>query len=336
MKIAFFSTKPYDVEAFGALEEEMGFEIEYFEEKLAPETVEMAKGYDATCSFVNDDLDADVVQALKDFGIKAILLRCAGFDSVDLEKAKELDLPVLRVPAYSPEAVAEFAVTLLLAVNRKVHLGYNRTKEFNFDIDGLRGMVLKGKTAGVIGTGRIGKVSINILRGFGMNVIAYDIYQDTKSDIDYVTLDEIFAQSDIITLHTPLTPETKHMINSDSISKMKDGVILINTARGGLIKTEDLIKALEEDKFGGVGMDVCEQESDYFFEDKSHVINKDKTLQRLMSFNKLILTGHQAFFTKESMDAIAMVTLTNLKNFIEDGDLTNEVNLFLDSLLANA
>lgn len=332
MKIAFFSTKPYDKKAFEPLAKEMKYDIKYFEEKLNSETAVLAKGYDATCSFVNDDLNADVVQILNDIGVKAILLRCAGFDSVDLEKARELNMPVLRVPAYSPEAVAEFAVTLLLAVNRKVHLGYNRTKEFNFDIDGLRGNVLKGRTAGVIGTGRIGKATIDILRGFGMDIIAYDVYPDMKSDIKYVSLDELLSQSDVITLHTPLTPETKHIINSDSISKMKDGVILINTARGGLIKTEDLIKALEEDKFGGVGLDVCEQESDYFFEDKSHVINKDRTLQRLLSFDKLILTGHQAFFTEEAMNAIAMITLTNFKKFIEDGDLTNEVNLFLESL----
>ncbi|HHV37928.1 MAG TPA: 2-hydroxyacid dehydrogenase [Tepidimicrobium sp.] len=332
MRIAFFSTKPYDKEAFDPLAKDMNIEIDYFGEQLTPETVSLAKGYDATCSFVNDNVDATAVKALKDYGIKAILLRCAGFDSVDLDKAKELDLPVLRVPAYSPEAVAEFAATLLLAVNRRVHTGYNRSKEFNFEIDGLRGMVLKGKTAGVIGTGRIGKATINILRGFGMNVIAYDIYQDTESDINYVSLDELFAKSDVITLHTPLTPETEHMINSETIAKMKDGVILINTARGGLINTEDLIKALEEDKFRGVGLDVCEQESEYFFEDNSHVINKDRTLQRLVSFNKVLLTGHQAFFTDESMDAIAEVTLNNLKNFVENGDLTNEVNLFLESI----
>ncbi len=332
MKIAFFSTKPYDQEAFDPLLEDKKIHIDYFEEKLDSETVSLAKGYDATCSFVNDDLDATVVEKLKDFGVKAILLRCAGFDSVDLEKAKGLDMPVLRVPAYSPEAVAEMAATLLLAVNRKVHLAYTRTTKFNFEIDGLRGSVLKGKTAGVIGTGRIGKVVIDILNGFGMNIIAYDLYPDTKSDIKYVSLDELFSQSDVITLHTPLTPETKHFINSDSICKMKDGVFLVNCARGGLIKTEDLIKALEEDKFGGVGLDVCEHESEYFFDDKSYVINKNSTLQRLLSFDKLILSGHQAFFTDESMEAIADITLTNLKEFIENGDLSNEVNLFLESI----
>lgn len=332
MKIAFFSTKPYDKAAFKPLAKKMNCDIRYFEEKLNLNTVVLAKGYDATCSFVNDDINAEVVQALKDIGVKTILLRCAGFDSVDLEKARELNIPVLRVPAYSPASVAEFATGLLLAVNRKIHLGSIRTKKFNFDIDGLLGSDLRGKTAGVIGTGKIGKVMIEILTGFGMNVIAYDIFPDIKSDVNYVTLDELFSKSDVITLHTPLTPETKYIINSASISKMKDGVFLINTARGGLIKTKDLIKALEEDKFGGVGLDVCEQESEYFYENKSQIANKDEDLKKLLSFNKLILTSHQAFFTKDAMRAIAKVTLTNFKNFIENGDLTNEVNLFLSSI----
>lgn len=332
VKIAFFSTKPYDKEFFEPLAKEMKYGIKYFEEKLNLETAVLAKGYDATCSFVNDDLNADVVRTLKDIGVKAILLRCAGFDSVDLEKAKELDMPVLRVPAYSPSAVAEHAVALLLAVNRKIHLGSSRTKGFNFDINGLIGKVLREKTAGVIGTGRIGKVMIEILTGFGMNIIAYDIYPDTKSNINYVTLDELFSKSDVITLHTPLTPDTKYIINSDSISKMKDEIILINTARGGLIKTKDLIKALEDGKFGGVGLDVCDQEAEYFYADQSHITDKDEELQKLLSFDRLILTGHQAFFTEESMEAIAETTLTNLKSFMEDGDLTNDVNLFLDSI----
>jgi D-lactate dehydrogenase len=332
LKVAFFSTKPYDKKYFSVLSEEMGYKIDYFEERLCTETVELAKGYDATCSFVNDDVNADVVQTLKDFGIKAMLLRSAGFDSVDLGKADELGIPVFRVPAYSPEAVAEFAVALLLTVNRRVHLGYNRTKEFDFDIDGLLGSVLNGKTVGVVGTGKIGKVAIQIFKGFGMNVIAYDVYPDLKSDINYVELDQLLAESDVISLHTPLTPETKYMINTESISKMKDGVILINTARGGLVNTEDLIKALEEDKFGGVGLDVYENESAYFFEDKSEVINKDRLLQRLMSFHKVIQTGHQAFFTEESLYAIASVTLNNLKGYVEDGRMDNEVNTFLKNV----
>src|SRR5699024_491935 len=213
----------------------------------------------------------------------------------------------------------------LQAVNRKIHLGYNRTKNFNFSINGLLGTDLREKTAGIIGTGKIGKIMIEILTGFGMNIIAYDIYPDTNSNINYVAFDELLAKSDVISLHAPLTQETKHIINAESISKMKDGVILINTARGGLVNTDDLINALEANKFAGVGLDVCEHESEYFFEDKSNEVEKDETLEKLLSFKEVILTGHQAFFTKEAMDSIAEVTLNNFKNYIETGDLTNEV-----------
>ena len=332
MKIAFFDTKPYDKLAFEPLAKEMGIGITFFEEKLTGETAALAKGHDATCSFVNDHVTGDAVQTIHDVGCKVILLRCAGFDSVDLAKAKELGIPVLRVPAYSPEAVAELAAGLLFAVNRKIHLANNRTKSFNFNINGLLGTNLRGKTAGVVSTGKIGKIMIEILRGLGMKVIAFDVFQDTTSDIEYVTMDELLAQSDVISLHSPLTPETKHMINSESIAKMKDGVFLINSARGGLIKTEDLIEALEADKFGGVGLDVCEHESEYFFEDNSHRTEVDPTLAKLLSFDKLIMTGHQAFFTKEALDSIGMTTLNNLKNYMENGDMTNEVNLFLEKM----
>lgn len=332
MKIAFFDTKPYDKVTFTPIAKDMGIEIKYFDEKLTKETADLAKGYDASCSFVNDNVTAEAVQTLKDVGVKVILLRCAGFDSIDLEKAKELDMPVLRVPAYSPSSVAEFAVGLLQAVNRKIHIGYNRTQEFNFSIDGLLGRDLRGKTAGVIGTGKIGKVLIEILNGFGMNIIAYDLYPDKSSGIKYVDMDTLYKESDVISLHTPLTPENKHMINKDSIAKMKDDVFLINTARGGLVKTEDLIEALENGKFAGVGLDVCEQEGEYFFEDKSDKPEKDETLKKLLSFDNLILTGHQAFFTKEATDAIAEITLNNFVNYLKDGDVTNEVNRFLDSI----
>lgn len=327
MKIAFFSAKPYDKEAFDPMAVKMGYKIDYFENKLNPDTASSVIGYDAICSFVNDNLDAQTVKILKNSGIKAILLRCAGYDSVDIRKASEVQLPIFRVPNYSPEAVAEFAVTLLLAVNRKVHVGYNRTKMFNFDINGLQGSVLKGKTAGVIGTGRIGKATIDILNGFGMNVIAYDIYPDISSNIKYVTLDELYSNSDVIMLHMPLTPETKHIINLESISKMKDNVFLINTARGGLIKTDDLFSALDNDKFGGVGLDVCEYEKDYFFENKTDKKNKNESLRKLLSYDRLLLTGHQGFFTKEAMSAIAKVTLSNFRNYIEKGDLTNQVGI---------
>ncbi len=251
---------------------------------------------------------------------------------VDLERAKELDLPVFRVPAYSPPSVAEYAVALLFAINRKIHLANNRTKRFNFSIDGLMGRALKGQIAGVVGTGRIGKATIEILKGIGMNIIAYDKYPSKINGVSYVTLDELLSKSDVITLHLPLTPETKYLINSDTISKMKDGVILINTARGELIETRALINALEANKVRGAGLDVYEHEKEYFFRDKSHIQDECSLLSKLLSFEQVILTGHQAFFTKEALEAIAQITLKNLGNYIERGELTNEVNLFLSSI----
>lgn len=335
MKIAFFSTKTYDIQSFDPIAKNMNISIDYFEEKLSPKTAIMAKDYDATCSFVNDIVDSDTIDILKNIGIKAILLRCAGFDSVDLERAKEINMPVLRVPAYSPPSVAEHAVALLLAVNRKIHLANNRTKNFNFDINGLMGNVLRGKTAGVMGTGKIGKIVIEILEGFGMNLIAYDKYPDKNSNIQYVTLDDLLSKSNVITLHTPLNSETKYIINSDNISKMKDGVIIINTARGGLVRTQDLIEALEHNKLGGVGLDVYEHENEYFFEDHSQTCNIDLLLRKLLSFDKVILTGHQAFLTEESLNSIAKTTLNNLKYFLEKGDLMNDVNLYLNGIPVN-
>lgn len=325
MKIAFFDTKPYDKVTFEPLTKEYGYEVTFFEERLTPASAAKAKGFDATCSFVNDEVSADAVQTLKDGGVKVILLRCAGFDSVDLAKAKECGLPVLRVPSYSPDSVAEHAIALLQTVNRKTHLGFNNTKKFNFNIDGLMGVCLKGKTAGVVGTGKIGKCAVNMLRGFGMNVIAYDAFPDKSSDIEYVELDELYARSDVITLHCPLFPATKHMINKDSIAKMKDGVLLVNSSRGGLINTEELLAAVEAGKFRGVGLDVCEKEHEYFFEDRSDITDKDPILEKLLSNDCVVLTGHQAFFTEEAMKAIAEVTLDNFKAFIEGKELVNEV-----------
>lgn len=327
MKIAFFDTKPYDKQTFGPMAEKFGYEVEFFKTRLTAESAHRAQGFDATCSFVNDDVNAEAVQTLKDVGVKVILLRCAGFDSVDLAKAEECGIPVLRVPSYSPESVAEHAIALLQTVNRKAHLAYNNTKKFNFNINGLMGVMLYGKTAGVIGTGKIGKCAINILKGFGMNVIAYDAYPDTKSDIKYVDLDTLYKESDVISLHCPLFPTTKHMINKDSIAKMKDGVILINSSRGGLINTEDLLEAVKLGKFGGVGLDVCEREHEYFFEDRSDLNEQDKDpiLRELLSYKTVVLTGHQAFFTIEAMTAIAEVTLNNFKAFVEGKELVNQV-----------
>ncbi|MDD4715346.1 MAG: 2-hydroxyacid dehydrogenase [Oscillospiraceae bacterium] len=324
-KIAFFDTKPYDRKLFSNLSQQMGYDITFIEHRLTPETVSLADGHDATCSFVNDEVSAPVLEQLHKFGIGVVLLRCAGFDSVDLKKAAELGIKVLRVPSYSPAAVAEHAIALLQTVNRKTHIGYNRTTKFNFNINGLMGTVLDGKTAGVVGTGKIGKIAARILQGFGMNIIAYDIYKDLNSGLHYVELDELLAKSDVITLHVPLTPENNHMINKDSIAKMKDGVILINTSRGGLINTNDLLDAVKAGKFRGVGLDVCEKEHEYFFEDRSNEIMADDAMLKIAGYNNIVLTGHQAFFTEESMGAIAETTLQNFKAYLAGEKLVNEV-----------
>lgn len=332
MNIAFFSAKQYDKESFEPISKAMNINITYFEEKLTHETALFAKGYEAICSFVNDNLNADTINVLKNIGIKAVLLRCAGYDSVDLEKAREVNIPVFRVPAYSPPSVAEHAVALLLTINRNICVASSRTKNFNFDINGLIGKTLRGQTAGIVGTGKIGKTTVQILKGFGMDIIAYDKYPDKEANIRYVTIDELFSKSDVISLHTPLNSETYHMINSNSISKMKDSVIIVNTARGELVCTKDLIKALRNDKIGGAGLDVYEHEREYFYEDKSQESGKCTLLKELLSFDKVVITGHQAFFTEEAMKAIAETTLNNLKNYLGKGELTNEVNLFLDTI----
>ncbi len=325
MKIAFFDTKPYFKDTFGPLAKEYGYEITFFDERLTPETAKLAAGHDATCSFVNDEVPAEAVRTLKEVGVKVILLRCAGFDSVDLAVAKECGLPVLRVPAYSPESVAEHGAALLLGVNRKVHLSYNRSVKFNFNVAGLDGIGLYGRTAGVIGTGKIGKCMINILKGFGMKIICYDAYPDTKSGLEYVDLDTLYKESDIISLHCPYMPSTHHMINAESIAKMKDGVIIVNVARGALIDSEALVDAVESGKVRGAGLDVCEVEHDYFFEDRSNLEKHDPTLSRMLANENILLTGHLAFLTDVALNSIAKVTLDNLKAFEEGKELVNEV-----------
>ena len=318
MKIMFYDTKPYDKIWFQPMGEEMGFKIKFQEVKLNEDTAVLAKNYDAVCIFVNDDARKETIQVLKEIGIRTILLRCAGFNNVDLKAAKDAGIQVLRVPSYSPEAVAEYAMGLLLTVNRQIHRAYVRTRDFNYNINGLMGIDLVGKTAGVIGTGKIGQRMMDILKGFKMNIIAYDPYPVEGLDVEYVDLDQLFERSDVISLHCPLTKDTKHIINKKSISKMKDGVILVNTSRGALINTSDLIDALMERKFTGVGLDVYEEEDAYFFEDKSNDIITDEDLIRLTSFRNVVLTSHQAFFTKDAMEAIARVTLENAKA-VEDG-----------------
>ena len=321
MKIAFFDTKNYDIDSFAPYLKEKNIEVKYFEPKLNIDTVELANGYDGVCVFVNDDLNKDVINRLYGLGVKAIFLRCAGFNNVDLSAAFG-KIHVYRVPAYSPYAVAEHAMALYLTSNRRIHKAYNRVKEYNFSLSGLTGNDLHGKTVGVIGTGKIGRIFINICRGFGMKVIAYDLFPIKDSDIEYVTLDELFKQSDIISLHCPLTPETTHIINKDSISLMKKGVAIINTSRGGLINSEDLLQGIKDRKIGTVCLDVYDEESNIFFEDKSGHIMNDQTLLQLIAMPNVIITSHQAFLTSEALNNIADITTNNIVKFFNDELLT--------------
>ncbi|MGN0376621.1 MAG: 2-hydroxyacid dehydrogenase [Suilimivivens sp.] len=324
MKIAFYSTKPYDKIWFEPLGKEYGFDIHFLEAACNQETVFMAKGYDAICIFVNDYVNAEMIEALYEMNVKAILLRSAGFNHVDV-KAAEDKIVVLRVPSYSPEAVAEFAMAMLLTVNRLTHKAYNRTREFNMSLNGLMGMDLYEKTAGVVGTGKIGQAMIKILNGFQMRVLCYDPFPVKGLEAEYVSLEEVLKQSDVISLHCPLTSETKHMINKTSISSMKDGVYLVNTSRGGLINTDDLINAMLEKKFGGVGLDVYEEEEGVFYEDRSNEIITDDNLARLMTFPNVLVTSHMGFFTREAMQAIAHTTLENAYALENGLPLLNQV-----------
>ena len=327
-KIAFFGTKPYDEKSFNKVNEDYGFEIKYIKGHLNMNNIVLTQGADVVCVFVNDTVDADVIKAMAENGVKLLALRCAGYNNVDLEAAKGR-LTVVRVPAYSPYAVAEYTVALMLSLNRKIPRASWRTRDGNFSLHGLMGFDMHGKTVGVIGTGKIAKILIGILRGFGMKILAYDLYPDYKfaeeTGMTYTTLDELYHRSDIITLHCPLTAETKYMINEDSISKMKDGVMIVNTGRGQLIHTNALIEGLKNKKVGYAGLDVYEEENEYFYEDKSDKIIDDDTLARLLSFNNVIVTSHQAFFTKEALRNIANTTLQNIKDFEEGKPLVNEV-----------
>lgn len=328
-KIAFFGTKPYDRESFDQANEAYGFDIRYFKGHLTPESAILAQGAAAVCIFVNDTADAAVIDALKEQGVPLIALRCAGFNNVDLEAAARDGITVVRVPAYSPYAVAEHAVALMLALNRKIHRAYWRTRDGNFALHGLMGFDMHGKTAGIIGTGKIARILIRILRGFGMEVLGYDLYPDEafarEVGMRYVTLDELYAQSDIISLHCPLTEQTRYLIDSSAIERMKPGVVLINTGRGQLIHSQALIDGLKEKKIGAAGLDVYEEEGDYFYEDKSDKIIDDDTLARLLSFNNVIVTSHQGFFTREALANIAETTLSNIRDFTEGRPLANEV-----------
>ena len=328
LKVAFFDTKPYDEASFCEVNQLYGFDIIYFKGHLTMNTVPLTKGVDAVCIFVNDVANAQVIDQLVENGVKLIALRCAGYNNVDLKACKGR-IPVVRVPAYSPHAVAEYTVALMLTLNRKIQRASWRTRDGNFSLHGLMGFDMYWKTAGIIGTGKIAKILIEILRGFGMNILAYDVYPDEayakKHQVTYTSLDDLYAHSDIISLHCPLTEQTKHIIHKDSIQKMKDGVMIINTGRGALIQANDLIEGLKTKKVGSAALDVYEEESDYFYEDKSDKIIDDDTLARLLSFNNVIVTSHQAFFTKEALSNIAHTTLQNLRDYQVGKELVNEV-----------
>lgn len=323
-KFAFFDTKPYDVPGFEKHSAETDIEFKFFDTKLCEDTVGLAQGCDGVVVFVNDKVNAAVIDKLYEMGIKLIALRCAGFNNVDT-KAAFGKIHIVRVPAYSPHAVAEHAAALLLCSIRRVHKAYNRTREFNFSLNGFCGFDLHGKTVGVIGTGKIGRVFIDICRGFGMKVIAYDPYPAKDSDIEYTDLDGIFANSDIISLHCPLMPETEYLLNKDAFSKMKKGVVILNTSRGMLIDTDALIEAIKNKTVGAACLDVYEEESDLFFEDNSGHIMQDDTLARLVSMPNVILTSHQGFLTTDALENIAKVTVDNIKSFMSGDKLENEV-----------
>jgi D-lactate dehydrogenase len=327
--IAFFDTKSYDRESFEAVNvETFHFDIRYFENRLTAGTIPLAKGCNVVCAFVNDTLSAEVVGHLKESGVKLVALRCAGYNNVDL-KAAYKNIPVVRVPEYSPHAVAEHAIALILSLNRKTHKAYYRTRDGNFTIGGLMGFNMVGKVAGIVGTGRIGRIAAKILCGFDMEVLAYDPYPNeefaTATGAKYVELDEIYRRADVVSLHCPLSQGTHHIINAQSLARMKDGVMIVNTGRGGLIDAKALIDALKSGKVSSAGLDVYEEESEYFFEDFSTQILTDDVLARLLTFSNVLITSHQGFFTREAMGNIARTTLQNVRDFFDGKPLGNGI-----------
>ena len=323
MKIAMFDTKPYDMDSFEALKPE-GMKIKYFETRLTEDTVSLAKGYDAVIVFVNDDVNKTVLEALYSLGVKLVALRCAGYNNVDLKAAKG-KIKVIRVPAYSPHAVAEHTMGMLLTSIRRIHKAYIRSKDFNFSLNGLTGFNLNGRTMGIVGTGKIGKAFVSICKGFGMNVICYDLYPDKELSVTYTTLNDLFEKSDIISLHCPLTKENYHMINEDTISRMKKGVVIINTSRGSLIDAEALLEGIKAKKIGAACLDVYEEESELFFEDHSGRIVQDDIIARLISMPNVLITSHQAFLTEEALSNIANTTIDGIEAYFNNGNLQNEV-----------
>jgi len=330
MKTALFSTKSYDREYFNRFNDNNRHNISYFEESLNANTTELTRGFGAVCVFVNDKVDRETIHKLSENGVKLIVLRCAGFNNIDLSSAAEKGIKILRVPAYSPQAVAEHAVALIMTLNRKTHKAYNRIREGNFSLERLTGFNLFNKTVGVFGTGKIGSAFCEIMLGFGCNVLAHDLQESEtlkQKGVIYTSTDEIYNHSDIISLHCPLTPETRHMINTAAFAKMKDGVMIINTGRGALVKTEDAIEALKIGKLGYLGMDVYEQEEKLFFRDLSENVIQDEILMRLIGFPNVLITAHQGFFTKEALEQITVITLKNISSFESGEQLENEVGI---------
>ncbi len=330
MKIALFSSKSYDVEYFDDSNKQFGFEITHFETRLRTKTAHLTAGFDAVCVFVNDIIDRECIGILQSHQVKVIALRCAGFNNVDLVAAKEAAILVVRVPAYSPEAVAEHALALILTLNRKTHKAYNRVRDSNFSLERLIGFNLTGKSVGVIGTGKIGAAFARMMQGLGCSVLAYDKFPSDElrqAGVEYLELAPLLSRSDILSLHCPLTPETAYLINKQTLSLMKPGVMLINTSRGALINTNDVINALKERRVGYLGIDVYEQEEKLFFKDRSDEILQDDQIARLMTFPNVLITAHQAFFTREALVQIATTTLQNLKDFAEGKEPVNQVKL---------
>lgn len=328
MRVAVFSTKAYDRTFFEHASSQFNHDLTYLEPRLTSETISLADGFPAVCVFVNDVLDAPVLERLAAGGAKAIALRCAGFNNVDLPAAERLGMKVVRVPAYSPHAVAEHTVGLMLTLNRKIHRAYARVREGNFSLNGLLGFDFNGRTIGVIGTGQIGAIVARIMSGFGCRLLGFDAFPNSEceaSGLKYVSLDEILSESDIVTLHCPLTPETRHLINAQTISRMKPGVMLINTSRGAVIDTRAAIEGLKSGRIGALGIDVYEEEADYFFEDLSQHVIADDVLARLLTFPNVLVTGHQAFFTQEALNEIAETTLRNLQDIEQTGHSQNEI-----------
>ncbi|WP_140918780.1 2-hydroxyacid dehydrogenase [Limnobaculum xujianqingii] len=326
MKLAIYSTKQYDRKYLEVANQRFGIDLEFFDFKLSQQTAKTAEGCEAVCIFVNDDGSRPVLEELAKSGVKIVALRCAGFNNVDLDAAKELGLQVVRVPAYSPEAVAEHAIGLMMSLNRRIHRAYQRTRDANFSLEGLIGFNMHNRTAGIIGTGKIGIATMRILKGFGMRLLAFDPYPSPLAldlGAEYVDLKTLYERSDVISLHCPLTPENHHLLNSAAFEQMKDGVMIINTSRGGLIDSPAAIEALKKQKIGSLGMDVYENERDLFFEDKSNDVIQDDVFRRLSSCHNVLFTGHQAFLTEEALLSISETTLQNIQQLEQNQPCPN-------------